>query len=284
MYITEYIIDMDTPDDKQRKLAELLRGEGSDGEFVRDLRERDPFFTLADALMLRRAAEAGLPLPDADELGRLQARLALNSCDAAAAGRLVSGEAGEAEGFYPPVAEQETPTTESAIDTFLTAYGSRNDEEDALLERLIFNPVPDYALTLEAEADVAAEPAGSGLSDLPDKSDRSDPSESSDGAGVREAPAVPAEPEKAAETPRKVREGAGNQALLSESLAKIFIKTRRYDKAYEILERLSLEFPEKSRYFADQLRFLRKLILIEEHRRKQQESRAGQAAEGEAPR
>ena len=59
MYITEYIIDMDTPDDKQRKLAELLRGEGSDGEFVRDLRERYPFFTLADALMLRRAAEAG---------------------------------------------------------------------------------------------------------------------------------------------------------------------------------------------------------------------------------
>ncbi|MDE6126637.1 MAG: hypothetical protein K2G30_06750, partial [Muribaculaceae bacterium] len=78
-------------------------------------------------------------------------------------------------------------------------------------------------------------------------------------------------PRKPRQAQRKPREVAGSQALLSESLAKIFIKTRRYDKAYEILERLSLEFPEKSRYFADQLRFLRKLILIEEQRRKQQD-------------
>ena len=49
--------------------------------------------------------------------------------------------------------------------------------------------------------------------------------------------------------------------MLSESLAKIYIKRRRYEKAYEIIHTLSLNFPEKSIYFADQLRFLKKLIL-----------------------
>ena len=239
--------------DPQRKLESLLGGEAVDGAFARELRARYPYFTLPDALMLRRSAEAGLPMPEGEEQKRLLARLALNSCDPAAAGRLARGEEGSVEGFYPPAPEKETPTTESAIDTFLSSYGSRSDEEDALLERLIFNPVPDYALTMEAEEEAENSTA--------------------EGASAPVPPPVP--PTAAAPAPvRKPRETAGSQDLLSESLAKIFIKTRRYDKAYEILERLSLEFPEKSRYFADQLRFLRKLILIEQHRRKRQESQS----------
>ncbi|MFG6397750.1 MAG: hypothetical protein K1V89_10530, partial [Muribaculaceae bacterium] len=61
---------------------------------------------------------------------------------------------------------------------------------------------------------------------------------------------------------------AAANSLLSESLAKIYIKTRRYERAYEILNRLSLDFPEKNAYFADQLRFLRKLMVAESIRRK----------------
>ncbi|MDE5979652.1 MAG: hypothetical protein K2G84_06445, partial [Muribaculaceae bacterium] len=57
------------------------------------------------------------------------------------------------------------------------------------------------------------------------------------------------------------------------SLAKIYIKTRRYEQAYEILNDLSLRFPEKSSYFADQLRFLRKLILNERRRRVENDSK-----------
>ncbi|MDE6378686.1 MAG: hypothetical protein K2K72_08075 [Duncaniella sp.] len=48
---------------------------------------------------------------------------------------------------------------------------------------------------------------------------------------------------------------------LSESLAKIYIRQKRYDKAFEIIHTLSLNNPKKSSYFADQLRFLRKLML-----------------------
>ncbi|MFC2457437.1 MAG: tetratricopeptide repeat protein, partial [Prevotella intermedia] len=35
----------------------------------------------------------------------------------------------------------------------------------------------------------------------------------------------------------------------------------RYSKALEIIQRLNLLYPKKNRYFADQIRFLEKLII-----------------------
>jgi len=49
----------------------------------------------------------------------------------------------------------------------------------------------------------------------------------------------------------------------TETLAHIYIKQGKYNKAIEIIRRLSLNVPEKNRYFADQIRFLEKLILNE---------------------
>ncbi|MDE5573889.1 MAG: tetratricopeptide repeat protein, partial [Muribaculaceae bacterium] len=54
--------------------------------------------------------------------------------------------------------------------------------------------------------------------------------------------------------------------LLSQSLAKIYVKQHRYDKAYEIISQLSLNYPEKSCYFADQLRFLKKLMITQQQK------------------
>ncbi len=47
----------------------------------------------------------------------------------------------------------------------------------------------------------------------------------------------------------------------SEALAKIYLKQKRYDKALEIIKSLRLKNPEKNTYFADQIRFLEKLII-----------------------
>ena len=44
-------------------------------------------------------------------------------------------------------------------------------------------------------------------------------------------------------------------------LNEIYIKQGRYSKALEIIQRLSLQFPKKNAYFADQIRFLEKLII-----------------------
>ena len=57
-----------------------------------------------------------------------------------------------------------------------------------------------------------------------------------------------------------------DDSMLSQSLAQIYIKTGKYSKAYEIISHLNLNFPEKSIYFADQLRFLEKLMAIEERK------------------
>lgn len=49
--------------------------------------------------------------------------------------------------------------------------------------------------------------------------------------------------------------------FLTETLAGIYIKQGKYENAKKIIRQISLKNPQKSRYFADQLRFLDKLIL-----------------------
>ena len=49
--------------------------------------------------------------------------------------------------------------------------------------------------------------------------------------------------------------------FFTETLARIYIKQGRYSKALEIISRLSLDNPKKNAYFADQMRFLEKLII-----------------------
>jgi hypothetical protein len=50
-------------------------------------------------------------------------------------------------------------------------------------------------------------------------------------------------------------------SYFTETLAHIYIRQKRYEKALEIIRSLSLKYPEKNAYFADQIRFLEKLII-----------------------
>ncbi len=61
-------------------------------------------------------------------------------------------------------------------------------------------------------------------------------------------------------------DGNNENTILTERLAKIYIKQRKYDKALEIIQKLSLKYPKKNRYFADQIRFLEKLITNDENK------------------
>ena len=55
-------------------------------------------------------------------------------------------------------------------------------------------------------------------------------------------------------------EESAPEELLSETLSKIYIQQQHYDKALRIIRSLSLNYPEKNRFFADQIRFLERLI------------------------
>ena len=61
-----------------------------------------------------------------------------------------------------------------------------------------------------------------------------------------------------------------DEGYFTETLAKIYIKQGRYSKALEIIQRLNLNYPKKNAYFADQIRFLRKLILNEKGKKPQE--------------
>ena len=52
-----------------------------------------------------------------------------------------------------------------------------------------------------------------------------------------------------------------DDSCFTETLAKIYVKQKRYSKALEIIKKLSLKYPKKNAYFADQIRFLEKLII-----------------------
>ena len=58
------------------------------------------------------------------------------------------------------------------------------------------------------------------------------------------------------ETQNGVKEG-----YFTETFARIYIKQGNYSKALEIIQQLSLDNPKKNVYFADQIRFLQKLII-----------------------
>ena len=60
-----------------------------------------------------------------------------------------------------------------------------------------------------------------------------------------------------------------DEEYFTETLARIYIKQGRYQKALDIIGRLNEKFPQKNNYFADQMRFLEKLIINNNNNNKQ---------------
>ncbi len=241
-----------------------------DSRWCDEMYELYPYMSLPSMLELERN---GKDNQDESRRSLLMKRIALNSSSAEMLYRLTEPLGAEQAGFYPDSPAADTPTTDQAIDTFMDKYGNTDSREEQILEKLIFNPVADYAQILASEEE----------RNLPDTSETTGDSQDSlinafilksrNQEGHFPSPDDPIEPE-----PEKLSEEVSDEpilaptvqddSLLSESLAKIYIKQRRYAKAFEIISNLSLKYPEKSIYFADQLRFLQKLIINQQYQNK----------------
>ena len=58
-----------------------------------------------------------------------------------------------------------------------------------------------------------------------------------------------------------------NGGIFTETLARIYIKQGKYERAYQIIDRLYKQHPQKSAFYVDQLRFLEKLMLNEKKKK-----------------
>ncbi|MCM1137673.1 MAG: hypothetical protein NC221_02620 [Duncaniella sp.] len=257
-----------------QKFLDLLRDPSApaDAELIRRLVDTYPFFTLPAVTLLRRK---GKDL-DPGLRAAMMERIALNATDAESLLLLTDRDRDSWLHFYPDETPKEV-TTDDAISTFLETYGHSTPEEDQLLERLIFNPTPDYSTILSREEEESLPPAVEPGDDSQDALINAFILKSKSGTEhlMPQLPepegdeALPVVEVKRQEVPTAMspedhpKEAVphGDDSSLRESLAKIYIKQHRYDKAFEIIHSLSLNNPKKSIYFADQLRFLRKLIL-----------------------
>ena len=197
-----------------------------------------------------------------NDLNQLRTHLAVISGDKDALYRIIGERHNEFAALYPQPDDRRQTDTDNAIDTFFANYGSADPAETELLERMIFNPVPDYAELLLREEGIDDSddpfPIHLGPSHHDAEADKELRQAAAPADANQDQKAVAGKPaDKSALPP-------ADDTLLSESLAKIFIKQGRYERAYEIISNLSLNYPKKSIYFADQLRFLQKLIKIKQ--------------------
>ncbi|MDE6825316.1 MAG: hypothetical protein K2J18_00980 [Paramuribaculum sp.] len=245
-----------------------------DAELLDALRGEYPYLTLPAALALKRGAAR----MDGAQKAELMEQVALNAAGRDTLFRLIDPDGRKLDALRRRTTEAGSrpapaATTEKAIDLFLATYGHMEPREEALLERMIFNPVPDYTSMLEREAAQAdTPPPATSEQDrmldtyLREEGLRSAPDHSPAAAPVPAPVPAEASAPRAHKTPAREGRAPERGGSLSESLAQIYIRQRRFDKAYDIIHHLSLNNPEKSVYFADQLRFLQKLMLNNRYR------------------
>ena len=152
-------------------------------------------------------------------------------------------------------AEGEAGRTVSLIDNFLNKQDTKTPyptQGDAMMDYTA------YLMQLEdAEGEEPAEQKESILDEYISKGDKR--------IELKE------EPEYAPELPEEGREeDEVGDDFLTETLARIYIKQGRYEKAAEIMRRINFNYPKKNIYFADQIRFLEKLIVNERNKKSKQ--------------
>jgi hypothetical protein len=230
----------------------------ADRQWLEHAQECAPYCVLPALLYLERNGIKG----NEDVLEQL----AITFPDRHALALILGEQADLLADFYPPEAQPETPDTVTTIDRFLNNYGKTSPGEVEAINRAIFNPMPDYADVLAAQE---KEEGGANLTGGDSQDELinqfiAEQMQLSEQASQTLITTPVDEKEKAEIAQEAIDDPTLNDdSMLSESLAKMYISRHKYSQALEIIKRLSLKYPEKSIYFADQIRFLAKLVLNE---------------------
>ncbi len=208
-----------------------------------ELVERNPSFQTARLLLVR-----GLYQLQDERFGAELRKAALLIPDRNALFHLLEDDKLQPTAFVPVQASRQhssssaSDRTQSLIENFLEQL----PETSKTRKSHSVSPSVDYMSYLMQQPNAE---------DLPDAEPENEVDSEED---FQEVPvAVPVSSENAKEMV--------NDPYFTETLAHIYIKQGKYTKAIEIIRRLSLNYPKKNRYFADQIRFLEKLIINERY-------------------
>lgn len=241
-----------------------------------------PYFSLGHALMIKHFGSA----LDPAQLEEHRRMAALGCGDRQALMGLAGPEALDYRLFYPPEEKPKKMSTSQVLEIYDSHFPTGGESgESSVIERLIFNPSVEYSEILareEAESPAAGETQSGEQDETSRRIDNflktsrkaestPDPQpQTSEKSPYPEVEVFIEEPSNAKIKAHKAAEETpevSKSDLLSESLAKFYIKQGRYQQAFEIISSLNLKYPKKSVYFADQMRFLQKLMRLEEFKR-----------------
>ena len=235
---------------------------------LRTLVARYPYFQTARILLLNNL----YLLHEADFGAELQ-RSILYISDRRVMSRLVEGYKDRVDIDDDAVSDNNTETdrTFSLIDAFL---GTLPDEQLSL--QLSSEASADYALRYlsednPSESSIESPFGEHSVIDSYLSLSASDPMQplpmldATNAVATSSANSLESVPEHADEhfetSPDEMNEESLDESYFTETLAKIYIKQHKYSRALEIIRSLYLKYPEKNIYFADQIRFLEKLII-----------------------
>ena len=236
---------------------------------LRTLLARYPYFQTARLLYLKN-----LYLLHDISFGEELRKAALYVTDRRMLFLLVEGEKYALKDLKKENPTGENPSldrTLSLIDAFLSSLPEEQEKEIPLP----VSPVIDYSAYLMQDAsqeETADAPKLKGQDWIDSFLEKSSTepllSQPSAEVEVEEKPLVveeekqtPVIEENDAEEEEAPAEVLDDESYFTETLAKIYVKQQRYSKALEIIRRLNLKYPKKNAYFADQIRFLEKLII-----------------------
>jgi len=133
---------------------------------------------------------------------------------------------------------EEEPSVDRTLSLINSFLAEKPDEQAAGSEMELAADYTGYVLTEDNISEEEEETAVSDITGQEEEKEQSGPALTSDNEEL-------------------------DDSYFTETLAKIYIKQHRYAKALEIIRKLNLKYPKKNIYFADQIRFLEKLVTNE---------------------